>query len=357
MRVSSAPGKLILSGEHAVVYGNPALAVAVEQHVTVDILPNTSPTIRVTSALFNEDLVLTSEDIAKEHEKIIARYQEFLNGQRSIQTVLSSPEQLIIATLYLALTHCRVVNPAIHITLDSTMSPGAGLGSSAATILSLLLGVCDYLTHTLTQEEAFELALHAENLQHGKSSGLDIYLSLAGGCQWIEHQQLHPRKMTSLPLYIAYSGQPICSTGECVSHVKPLLENHPDLLQQFSHVTHHINDACEQDDYEQLKQGLRENHRLLCQIGVVPTRVQAMISKIEQLGDAAKICGAGAIRGDPAGYILVLCQDNPTIKYDFLSNISKLNINFKGASPVKPHSSIDKSTLTLSRQRERGHER
>jgi len=335
MQVSSAPGKLILSGEHAVIYGNPALGVAVKDEVCIDITPNAQCDIRLSSPLLGAPQVLTTESITAQYEKINNRYQQFLQQQCTIQDVITTPEQLLIATLHLALTHCQGQNnPAINITLNSTIPPGSGLGSSAAAILSLLLGLCAYFKHPLTKDQAFRFALQAENLQHGHSSGIDISLSLAGGCQWYQQQQLKPRKIPQLPLYILFTGQPICSTGECVSHVKTILANNKPLLHQFAEVTGQISDACEHNNYELVKQGIKENHRLLCQIEVVPIIVREMIKVIEKFGDAAKICGAGAVRGDKAGYVLLLCNEDPLVKYkkyDWARDIKKLAINPDGA--------------------------
>jgi mevalonate kinase len=56
---------------------------------------------------------------------------------------------------------------------------------------------------------------------------------------------------------------------------------------------------------------IRENHRLLVQIGVVPEKVQRFISAVEARGGAAKICGAGAISGNAGGTLLLLAEELP----------------------------------------------
>ena len=55
---------------------------------------------------------------------------------------------------------------------------------------------------------------------------------------------------------------------------------------------------------------IRENHRLLTHIGVVPEKVQRFVLEVERLGGAAKISGAGAVLGDNAGLLIVLLQED-----------------------------------------------
>ena len=61
----------------------------------------------------------------------------------------------------------------------------------------------------------------------------------------------------------------------------------------------------------ELRESIRENHRLLVEIGVVPEQVSAFVREIEQAGGAAKICGAGSVVGDAAGVLLVLADEAP----------------------------------------------
>jgi hypothetical protein len=67
-----------------------------------------------------------------------------------------------------------------------------------------------------------------------------------------------------------------------------------------------MEDALLKEDAVLLWNSVRENHRLLCEIGVVPTRVKKMIEAIEALGGAAKICGAGSVTGENAGVVWVV---------------------------------------------------
>jgi len=57
---------------------------------------------------------------------------------------------------------------------------------------------------------------------------------------------------------------------------------------------------------------IRENNRLLQDIGVVPQRVRQFIEEIEQWGGSAKVCGAGSVTGDKGGVVLVIAESPPS---------------------------------------------
>ncbi len=64
--------------------------------------------------------------------------------------------------------------------MQSDLPIGCGMGSSAATILSVIYAIATHLHLPISQEKLFQLALEAENMQHGRSSGLDLKIVYAG---------------------------------------------------------------------------------------------------------------------------------------------------------------------------------
>ena len=60
-----------------------------------------------------------------------------------------------------------------------------------------------------------------------------------------------------------------------------------------------------------MQAAVRENHKLLVKIGVVPDPIQQFIKDVEKWGGAAKTCGAGAVAGDSAGIVMVIAENPP----------------------------------------------
>jgi mevalonate kinase len=307
---TSIPGKIILSGEHAVVYGCPAIALAINRYVEVEAAFDEKPELIVDIANFNEQIAFPNHNLATVLAEIRQRYKEFQAGERSIREVLDDPYQLI--HFVFAQLHERAPQLAdlgIYLKINSHIPIGSGLGSSAAIILAIYDALVPLLNITITESELFTLALEAENLQHGYSSGLDLRICHYGGALIYENNKVTRLTIPDFTFYLVDTGHPESTTGECVSAVKSYFEN-DEIKQQFSNVTHKMIDALKQANISELIDSVRINSRLLENIGVVPTRVRHFIHAIEAAGGAAKICGAGSIVGDNAGMLLVITERN-----------------------------------------------
>lgn len=332
-----SPGKLILSGEHSVVYGAPACALAVNKTIQGDYQQRTDDVVTLRNTDLNIDASLKLSEIFTLHELLLNRYNNFTQNKLAINQVLTSPVELCwfaIAQTLVGASGARPYN-GFDITLKSDIPLGCGMGSSAALIVNLILGVNTLFDLSLSKEKIYELALAAENLQHGRSSGLDIKLSLMGGIHIFQNHQLTPIDLKwattgGSPLQLQYfnSGKPESSTGECVAFVKQ--QNFPETLwRKFEKTTLSFVSALKNQDNAKLINAIKKNHRLLCEIGVVPKHIQTMIAEIEAQGGAAKICGAGSVRGNNAGMILIthnIHRPNATLLTDIHRGASILSL-------------------------------
>src|SRR5579872_7137709 len=102
------------------------------------------------------------------------------------------------------------------------------------------------------------------------------------------------RLTPSLPFYLVNTGIPLSSTGECVTQVQPFFHRSR-RGEDFAAITELMDQALQNQDYKNFHTSIRENHRLLKEIGVVPEKVQRFIAELEEQGGAGKICGAGAV--------------------------------------------------------------
>jgi mevalonate kinase len=305
-----APGKLILSGEHAVVHGYPALAMAINKYVIATITHDAMPTVSVDLANLAHQSSLNIQTLRGLKERIKRKYRRFMRGEYSIKQVLQKPFELaqFAISLFAEKLHPSLPN-GVSIHVQSDIPIGCGLGSSAATILSVMQAMSIHLEAPLAKEQLFQLALVAEKMQHGFSSGLDLKIALEGGCIYVEGDKYEKRAVPTFPMYLVQTGTPLTTTGQCVEKSSAFFKANPSIGDAFASVTKEMDVAiCTQSQPGMLK-ALRQNHQLLIQIGVVPIKAQTFIAEVEMLGGAGKVCGAGSITGDPAGFLLVVADE------------------------------------------------
>jgi mevalonate kinase len=301
-----APGKLILSGEHSVVYGQPALAMAVNRYVVASADSQLLPLISFSLSDLSYERGLTLQALKRLKSRIKSKYQRFISGDFTIREVLQQPVELAQFAFSLFQEALNIkLTQGIKIHIQSDIPMGCGMGSSAATILSIIHAIAHHLKMDMASDWYYRLGLEAENMQHGYSSGLDLRVSLYGGCIYVKNNEITTRTVPTMPLYIVNTGVPQTSTGECVS-VAAKYFKHSDIAKDFGAVTDAFDAALQNNQLHAMRCAIRENHRLLSSIDVVPQRVQQFITDVEALDGAAKICGAGAVSGDHAGIVLVI---------------------------------------------------
>ncbi len=312
---AKAPAKLILSGEHAVVYGYPSIAIAVDLYATTTVSQShcKNNILGFDFANLKYNAKHTIGALTKLKDKAYFDYQRFLRGECSIREVLNKPFELLQFTVSHFLDRLDVSLPGgIDIKTNSNIPSGCGMGSSAATIMSLLYAVGHLLNLDMSKEHYIELGREAENLQHGKSSGLDLHLTALGGCIKFKAGQYSKLNIKTNNFYIINTGRPAATTGQCVSSVKKYFthnEHVNNFGENFANLTTQLERELLSNNIAEIVLILRENHKLLNYIGVVPERVNNFISEMQNFGAAAKVCGAGSIAGEAAGAVLGICPD------------------------------------------------
>ena len=144
---ASAPGKIILFGEHAVVYGQPAIAVPVTQvQAKAIVVPNPGGEISITAPDIDMSGPLASLPV----DSAIAR------------------------ATHLTLEKTGILNPpAFKIKISSTIPMAAGLGSGAAVTVVLIRAISNFLGRPLSDEIVNEITFDIEKIFHGTPSGID----------------------------------------------------------------------------------------------------------------------------------------------------------------------------------------
>ncbi|XP_058387611.1 mevalonate kinase isoform X3 [Diceros bicornis minor] len=211
----SAPGKVILHGEHAVVHGKVALAVALNLRTFLRLQPHSNgkvglnlPNIGIKQAWDMARLQLLDTSFLEQGD-VTAPTPEQVGKLKEVaglrEDCADDHERLaVLAFLYLYLSICRKQRalPSLDITVWSELPPGAGLGSSAAYSVCLaaaLLAACKEIPNPLKDgeptsrwtSEDLELinkwAFQGEQVIHGNPSGVDNAVSTWGGA--LRYQQ------------------------------------------------------------------------------------------------------------------------------------------------------------------------
>ena len=314
------PAKLVISGEHAVVHGNPAIGIAINRYMDVTIrwLKLAQWSFDLMGISFKRQVALTT--LHKLKSKINRQYQRFKQGEHPIRDVLKHPFELSLYTASNVIEKFRRHMPnGIGVATDSNIPTGCGMGSSAACVVGLIHAMSELMDLKLGIEDYLALGVESENLQHGNSSGLDVNLVYRGGCQYYAQGQCHTLNYpTDWSWQLVHTGTPSSSTGECVAAAKNHLTQSK--LGSFANVTEAMRESLETNTIEQAQAAISDNHELLTTIGVVPKRVAAFIAACEKNNVVAKVCGAGACYGDAAGMVLVLgsyCIDELCREYGY----------------------------------------
>ncbi|MBK9924869.1 MAG: mevalonate kinase [Anaerolineales bacterium] len=273
MTTSSAPGKIILFGEHAVVYGRPALAIPVTQvHADVDISDSDSAGIMIHAP----DINLHAE----------------LNSLPSDHPIASVIHNLFFLSRISPF-------PNLNIKITSTIPVASGLGSGAAVTVALTRAVSSHIHYPMTDEQVNAFAYEIEKIHHGTPSGIDnTVVTYAKPVYFIKGQSIETFKVDQ-PFMIVIGNTGISApTKESVGDVRKLWEadkeKWEDVFNKVGEIADKARDAIEHGKTETLGEMMNENHVLLQKMTVSSPELDALITVAREAGaSGAKLSGGG----------------------------------------------------------------
>jgi len=305
MLTSSAKSKLILAGEHGVLYGTPAMTtrLAWSTHCQWSLTPN-CPQLQFSDGQVSH---WTSESLGQHWQLLTQRHDAWMQSPDA--AILTGLPDLPLAVLAWWQQHFTLL--PVSCTLHSDIPMGHGLGSSASLIVAMLRGLSQVHQQHLSDADLQTAATTLENLAHGKSSGLDVAAVIQGECLlWQPPKTSEVLRNIVVPGFLVNTGQPISSTADCVRRVREYHGQDAALWQEMSVLVGQVQQSLVHD-HGALYAPITRLQSMLTTLGVVPAKVQRFTEQIRRLGWTGKQCGAGSVVGDGGGFYWLLTQDNP----------------------------------------------
>jgi mevalonate kinase len=267
---------VILFGEHAVVYGRPAIAVPVRQvqaRAVVSADPRLpSGSVRIQAPAVGVDTFL--HDLPED-----------------------DPLALAVRSVFTALEINRP--SALRLRVTSTIPVAAGLGSGAAVSVAILRALSAFLGRPLPDERVSALAFEVEKLHHGMPSGIDnTVITYARPVYFVRGQPIEVLTPGApFTLVIGDTGIP-SPTSIAVGDLRRLWQAHPErcepLFDAAGEIARTSRLLLEGGQAEALGPLMDENHKLLVEMGVSCPELDRLVVAARQAGAlGAKLSGGG----------------------------------------------------------------
>lgn len=289
-----ANGKVILFGEHAVVYGVEALAAGL-------------PAMVRARALSRNELGSSSNLSIKSKVSIPAWGLEIDAFELGSSNVLQQMCERIRQALK------KEIKP-FYLEIDAKVPPASGLGASASVAVAMTKALAAHAGITLNADQVNQIAYGCEQLAHGTPSGLDNTLATYGGVQRFQRVDGGVRfSVVDVPdpieLLIVLSGKK-GYTAETVARVRAAreaaLSKYDQLFSQIAEISSDGLNALRSCDLDKLGRLLTANQQCLREVGVSCVEIEQVIELAVSTGvRGAKLTGSG-----DGGAVIILPKQN-----------------------------------------------
>ncbi len=277
---SSSPGKVILFGEHAVVYGKPCLSSAISLRTRIECEEST-------------------------HPKLISEVEKCPYFEVAI----------------------RKYGKAIKARAISQIPPSSGLGSSAAFTVSLVSCLEKMGGNELSEERIAKRSFEIEYEAQGRASPNDTSVSTHGNGILISNSKergllweisrggitwyVHHVEVPEIELAVVYTGSPSDTAGE-VAKVRERYEREEGVrraIDEIGEIVWKGYDALKENDLEKLGELMNKNHELLRRIGVSNEILDSLVKTLRRSSYGAKLTGAGG-----GGSVIAIPKEKESLK-------------------------------------------
>lgn len=274
---ASAPGSLMLLGEHAVLHGKPALVCAIDRRITVTLTPWADDKVEIKSDL-----------LGPYHGHLDSGFIAASPCQDN------KPFQFILAVL----EYCQL--PAgCHLHIQSDFSDQMGLGSSAAVTAATLAAVKSWLNQPSSPLALIQQGREIIRRVQGMGSGADIAAAILGGLVSYQSEPLSAETYPDLlELSVIYSGSKM-PTVKVIQQVQSYFSSHPILFQRLMDSIGQCAidgiDCVQRKAWSELGKIMTIQQGLMEALGVSSQKLSAIVSSLNKGPKifGAKISGSG----------------------------------------------------------------
>jgi len=278
---SSAPGKLMLFGEHSVVYGNPCIATSINKRLDVYLDDKKNEKNREDTTIDALGIKAKFPSNFEQHKFLNLTIAKFFEkyGQKNFEL--------------------------------RTKPMPKGLGSSSAVVVAAVKALSALYNLTWSNDEIFKFSYNiVKEGQNGKASGYDIAVAVYGGTIRYENKNgdMKVKKLKNIRNLIAIDTGIKSSTTELVREISEKRNKYKEIFDGIFKIINKIVDEGEKEimneNYEGLGELMNINHGILNAMGLSTYEIENLINGIKPYCYGAKISGAG--RGD---YIIAICKE------------------------------------------------
>lgn len=275
----SAPGKLMLFGEHAVIYGKPCIVTAVDQRMVVKI-----------DRISKKQIIINAPEVGVRRYSLNLSQLGKMEYPKEVKFVLKATENFFDA---------YKISSGIRISTHSQFSNLFGFGSSSSSTVCVLKALSEIFDIKVDSKLLFDMAYKTVLDVQGVGSGFDLAAAIWGGTLLFVYggKKIIPIKTSSLPLVVGYTGIKADTTtlikrvGKLYKTDKKKINN---IFNSIGSIVKKAKILLESSNFAELGKLMNDNQKLLTGLGVSIKKLDNLVLSANKSGAyGSKLSGAG----------------------------------------------------------------